>query len=235
MERRAKLVVSLTEAFLKRLKPEAERFDVYDADRPGLLVRVTPKGTKTFCLLYRAKTGQKERVTYGRWPGITVKRARELARIDLGKVGEGRSLASSRRAMRKEETLGDLWGKYLELHAKPHKRSWDTDERRWKAYLAGHAKERLGGITTVVVTRWLTAIATTSGKGAANRTRALLHTMFELGRKRWGLAMPNPVTDTARHPEKSKERRWPRRSTALSCGLADPREGVRCEPVRASG
>lgn len=206
MQRRAKVVVSLTESYLRRLKPKSERFEVYDSDRPGLLVRVTPVGSKTWCLLYRSKSGRMERVTYGKWPGITLKRARELARIDLGKVGEGKSIATSRRALRQEETLGDLWGKYLELHAKIHKRSWSTDERRWKCHLAIHARERLGGITTAAVTRWLTAIATTSGKGAANRTRALLHTMFEMGRKRWGLSMPNPVTDTARHPEKSKER-----------------------------
>lgn len=206
MLRRAKRLHNFTEPYLKRLKPEAERYEVYDTDRPRLLIRVTPKGTKTFGLSYRSKSGKMERVTYGKFPGIALKDARDLARVDMGKVGGGASPASARRGLRRDETLGDLWEKFLKLHAKPRKRSWRTDEKRWEFHLAVHAGERLGGITTAMVTRWLSKITATSGAGAANRVRALLHTMFEKGRKQWGLTVPNPVGDTARHPEKSKER-----------------------------
>ncbi|HNX49823.1 MAG TPA: Arm DNA-binding domain-containing protein, partial [Thermoanaerobaculaceae bacterium] len=173
MPRYAKRLHTFTEAYLTSLKPEAQRYEVYDTERPGLVIRVTPNGTKTFALYYWSKEGKKERVTYQKFPGLKLKDARDQAKIDTGEAAKGRSPAKARRALRGHETLGNLWEKFIELHAKPRKRSWETDERRWKKHLAAHASERLNSITTPMVERWLSRISAGSGMGASNRVRAL--------------------------------------------------------------
>ena len=102
--------------------------------------------------------------------------------------------------------LGELWKKFLELHAKPHKRSWPTDERRYTGHLERLADEPLKTFTTPYVSALLAEIAATSGPGAANRVRALGHKMFVWARKDEGLAVENPFADTARNDEHRKDR-----------------------------
>ncbi|MFI5143944.1 MAG: tyrosine-type recombinase/integrase, partial [Thermoanaerobaculales bacterium] len=142
----------------------------------------------------------------GSWPELSVEAARKAARTYMEKLANGASPSADRRRLREEETLSSLWKLFLDLHAKPRKRSWTTDERRWKRHLAQHGTKRLSAITTNEVTRWLSKIAVTSGQGAANRVRALLFTMFEKARREWGLNVPNPVRDTPRNPERKKDR-----------------------------
>lgn len=195
-----------TEALLTRLKPEAKRYEVHDRKVPGLRVRVTPNGHKSFCVVYRARGGAMERVTLGPFPALKLKGARDNAKGIVGRFAAGGNPADDRRQMRAESTLGELWEKFLALHAKPRKRSWETDQRRWKLHLSGHAGERARSFTTPKVAALLADVAASSGSGAANRVRALLFTMFEKGRKEWGLNVPNPVRDTPRNPEESRER-----------------------------
>jgi integrase len=195
-----------TEEYITGLKPESTRYEVHDHDQPGLRIRVTPSGHKSFCVVYRARGGDIERVTLGPYPALRLKKAREEARAIVGRFAVGKNPAEEKRQMREEATLGELWQKFLNLHAKPRKRSWETDERRWKLHLSSHADERLRSFTTPRVASLLAEVAAASGPGASNRVRALLFTMFEKGRKEWGLTVPNPVRDTARNPEKSRER-----------------------------
>jgi len=197
---------NLTEAYVRSLKPEAKRYEVYDRGQSGLLVRVTPTGAKSFGILHRVKGGPLERITVGRFPKVSVKLAREQAKAIVGQFATGKNPAEDRRHLKSEMTLEDLWAKFLKLHAKVRKRSWETDQRRWNNHLASHGQDRLSGITTAKVTQWLTDITAESGPITANRVRALLFTMFEKGRKEWGLPLPNPVQDTPRNPETSKER-----------------------------
>ena len=206
MTRVPKRSANLTEAYVKRLKPEAVEYEVHDIGTKGLRVRVTPAGAKSFTVRRRVRGGDVERVTLGSWPTVKVKAAQRRASTLGGRFSAGENPAADRRKLAAETTLAELWSLFLERHAKVRKRSWQTDERRWNCHLAKHGALRCSAITTPVVAKWLAQIATTSGTGAANRTRALLLTMFEKGRREWGLAMPNPVQDTPRNPEHPKSR-----------------------------
>ena len=44
---------ALTDKVLEALKPQAKRYEVHDTYCPGLSVRVTPEGKKTFTVKYR--------------------------------------------------------------------------------------------------------------------------------------------------------------------------------------
>jgi len=198
--------LTFTEARIRDLSPRAARFTVHDTEVRRLSVRVSPAGHKVFQVVRRERSGQFRRYKLGTWPEMTVDAARSEATIYLGDVERGKSPAADRKRLREEETLADLWQRFLVLHAKVRKRSWRTDERRWVKHLSKHGTTRLSNVTTDLVSRWLAEIATNSGKGSANRVRALLFTMFEKGRREWGLLLPNPVRDAPRNPEKKKSR-----------------------------
>lgn len=64
------------------------RVEIWDSEEPGLHVRVTPNGARSYAVRYRdAETGKKCRVTLGR--ALTVDEARKKARDTMGAVDKG--------------------------------------------------------------------------------------------------------------------------------------------------
>lgn len=81
-----------TDAFLRDLRVENGRKDrlVFDTACPGLGVRVTAKGTKTFVAQWTdPATRRKVRERLGVWGSITIDQARAAARARLGDVSKG--------------------------------------------------------------------------------------------------------------------------------------------------
>lgn len=83
--------VRLTKSQVERLPTPAtgQRF-LRDTELKGFLVRVTATGAKAFCLEKRIK-GRNVRKTIGRYPDMTVERARRQAHIWLGLLAEGKN------------------------------------------------------------------------------------------------------------------------------------------------
>ena len=70
----------LTDTGIRSYQPRAAQYAIGDAACPGLCLRVTPKGVKTFAFAYRNKgTGKVEWLTLGRYPDVPLARAREIA------------------------------------------------------------------------------------------------------------------------------------------------------------
>ena len=66
------------------LPAEGKRATYTDAKAPGLELRVTPKGTKTFtCQRWIRADSRPERVTLGRYPAMTIEQARRYAHADV--------------------------------------------------------------------------------------------------------------------------------------------------------
>lgn len=59
--------------------PKGKRTERFDALAPGLCLRVTDNGTKSWSVYYRLE-GKHKRMTIGGWPAVTVADARERAR-----------------------------------------------------------------------------------------------------------------------------------------------------------
>ena len=76
----------------------------YDIKTPGLELRITPTGTKSFTL-YRRIEGRPERITLGRFPQMTIDQARREASRLNGKVSEGQNPAGQKRSIRAEITF----------------------------------------------------------------------------------------------------------------------------------
>src|SRR5215813_13419487 len=70
----------LTDTGVRSYQPRAKQYAIGDAACPGLCIRITPKGIKTFAFAYRNKgTGKVAWLTLGRYPDMPLARARELA------------------------------------------------------------------------------------------------------------------------------------------------------------
>ena len=72
--------VKLTDTAIRSYQPRAAQYAVGDAACPGLCIRITPKGIKTFAFAYRDKgTGKVAWLTVGRYPDVPLTKAREVA------------------------------------------------------------------------------------------------------------------------------------------------------------
>ena len=62
-----------------------QRYEVGDSKTPGLSVRITPKGIKTY-VVFKRLNGKPKRITLGRSPDHTVDKARSKAKMIIGEM-----------------------------------------------------------------------------------------------------------------------------------------------------
>jgi integrase len=123
------------------------------------------------------------------------------------RIVKGEDPASDAADARKETAFGEFTVMYLERHAKPNKRSAWQDENTLRRYIPkGWNTRRLSDISRADVARLHARIGETHGHYAANRTLALLRTMFNLARM-WQLFKgDNPVQGIKQFKEQMRER-----------------------------
>ncbi len=151
-----------TAADVDRLPVTAKRYDAADTDVPGLRVRVTPNGVKTYSLLYRVKGERtKRRITLGTTRAIDLGEARKMARRHRVTAENGTDPADAHRAKRQaeqaakiaaaaERTVAELGVLYLAHCAVRDAESTRTNrESRWTRYVV----PALGHLTPATVTK----------------------------------------------------------------------------------
>ena len=153
--------------------------------------------------------------------------ARQLANDAVRQIAKGSDPAEQKRAARDAWTFGELAGEYLERHAKLKKKSWKEDERqlnadvlpRWKTLPAASIHRR-------DVRDLLDRLVDRGAMYAANRTRALISTIYNFGITR-EIVDQNPVVGVPRPAsEKSRERVLTEeeiRRVWEACGTQPPR------------
>lgn len=222
--------VKLTEAICKNATcpTDVTRISLADTRMPGLVLRVTPNGVKVF-YARRWFNGQPILVKLGGWPAITLEQARDLANAVNMKIASGVDPRAERQTVKAEMTLGELFQHYLEIHAKPHKRSWQQDVARYESTLKQWSRRKLSSIRQQDVAALharlgqkrmeaVPAVIGTDGKEVspahevevggtytANRTRALLSKMFSVA-KQAGYKGDNPAENVQKFPEQERER-----------------------------
>src|SRR5687768_11144037 len=88
-----------------------KRLELADDKVPGLALRVSTSGVKSWALRYRVGGGRKgrlRRLTLGVYPTIGLQRARRKALEALRSVDGGKDPAEDKQATRRGETVGDL-------------------------------------------------------------------------------------------------------------------------------
>ena len=164
-----------------RIVPEAQPVDWFDATTPGLALRVSPGGARTWYAFYR-KGRTTRRVKLGSWPALALARARILARQTRVRVEtDGADPAHERREARDVFTVGDLAKLYIEQHAKAHKTTWKDDQWRLDRYVLPAWKSRpVGEITRADVHALLDQITGDGKPIQANRVQALVSKLWNV-------------------------------------------------------
>ncbi|MDY0747956.1 integrase family protein [Paucibacter sp. R3-3] len=130
----------LTKTFVAALAcPESGDFTVYDAEQPGLALRLSP-GSKTW-IVRRKLRGQSFRHVLGRFPEMTLERARKEAKIAIGAFEQGkhptlereaRKAATNKEWLATRFTVGEMWTEYRKQprDAKPFSANTMRDFKR---------------------------------------------------------------------------------------------------------
>ncbi len=121
--------VRLTELHVKKAKPSSDRpqVDLWDVSLPGLSLRVTAKGTKTFSMKCRDAVGVERRVKLGRYPELSLADARKAALEAKVRIAKGEiptSVIEKRQAP--IITLAALTDEFLKRHAIKNRTAAET-------------------------------------------------------------------------------------------------------------
>lgn len=122
--------------------PETGRVFVRDTKVRGLAMLITATGSKS-AYIYRKWRGKPVKVFICKWPDLPVEQIRARGEEINSQLAKGEDPAGDRRQARQCLTLGELFAWYLENHARPHKRSWATDEWQFRRFLTSWAGRRL--------------------------------------------------------------------------------------------
>jgi integrase len=201
--------VKLTKRVVEGLEANpTKRIEMWDTEVTGFYVRVYPTGKKTYFLQFRNKNRVSRKVKIGVHGSITTELAREQAvKLSL-EIAGGRD--PSVKIVSKDDTvhtMAELGEKYLELHAKSNKapKCYKEDASILKnIILKKFANMTVESITTLDLQNLQTDLQKTTYR--ANRTRSLLHKMFNLAIK-WGWRFDNPVAGVSKYQE-YKRHRW---------------------------
>ena len=188
------------------LPTPGQRSVFHDAKAKGLQLRVTSSGIKTLSVRRRAKGGEVERVTLGRYPEMTIEQARRQASEINAAVEGGANPAQVKRAHKGEMTFGELYMEFLTRHAKIRKRSWADDEQRYRQYLEHPlGRKKLSAIDRQTIAALHASITRNGHPTVANRVLALVSSIYGRGIE-WGLVENNPARGIRRNPEQSRDR-----------------------------
>lgn len=185
--------VSMTDQWLKKLKPQEKQVDYFDTIVPGLGLRVGKTGKKTWVVMYRVKGHKKKhRLTLKKkYPQLTLKEAREEAKAILVKADQGEDPAGEKQERKRAPTFEDLSNEYLEKYA-IHKKSICEDRRIIAKDLIptwGHWKAK--DIKRRDILRLMDRIVDRGAPIQANRTLALIRKIYNWGISR-DLVKDNP-------------------------------------------
>ncbi len=120
---------------------------------PGLVLRVTRSGVKTFSFVGRAKgSGRLERVTLGKFRAVLPDEAKKKARQIAAQLARGESAAKAVRDKREELTLAELLTEYVAQSGAKHPEKMQS---LWRLHMAERwGNRKLSEVTFTAVAAW---------------------------------------------------------------------------------
>lgn len=194
----------LSDIFIKKLKPQARTFLIWDTYQRGLAAQVQATGHKSYKCIY-AFHGRPRWFTIGSTAAVGLADARKLASRIMFQVAEGKDPAAERRAERSKGTFEELATQYVEEHAKRRNRSWKQADALVRRHLIPKwAKLQAADISRSDVKAMMARIVAPI---VANQVLAAASAIFS-----WALAEEvggvkvNPCQRVGRNPARSRER-----------------------------
>jgi len=194
---------ALTDKTLAALKPEARRYEVHDLHCPGLSVRVSPEGRKTFSVKYRFGVKQK-RQTIGVYPRYTLAEAREKAMAALRQVDDGVDPQSRRRAP--DLQVEAVCRAFIEQYAKRNRQWREVERVLEREFIPRFGQKEIGEIHRADVLEVMDAAIARGAGYQANRNLAILRKLCNWTVER-GIIAVSPINGLKRpHKEQSRDR-----------------------------
>lgn len=189
-----------------------KRLYFYDSGQPSLSLCITPTGTKSFQFQAWDKTrGKSVTKTLGQYPGMALKEAQKKAAKLLSDVNTGIDIIEAAKSVKNEDSFAAIFYRWLEIHAKPHRKTWSEDLRRYKLYIEKPLGNRqLSWFAPDKIRKWhfeITKVEKKRGVGiitgtTANRALSLVSTVFN----RIVADRPNPCKGVKKFKENSRDR-----------------------------
>ncbi len=173
----------LTDAFVKNIAPPTSgRLDVVDETTPGLVLRVTVSGVKSWSIRYRPKGGAQLREGYGTYPQTSLGDARARAKAISAAAAIGRDLvaeeAAAAAARAEEEarakTLADVVADYIKAHVAKTRKA-DVTEKLFANHIVPKlGKKTVGELRRADVVELLDSLQAKGWGAQVNRVHAAL-------------------------------------------------------------
>lgn len=183
---------------------KGKRLEYQDTEQPGLRLRVSDTGAKSYMVLARVKGGALERVTIGRSDKITPEVARREAKQIVAKLAMGESYNATDRAKRGEVSFDDLFAIYIAGNTmRPRSKiEYEGLQRRYIAPTIG--KLKLPDITHKRIMDMHMGLSSTPT--AANRAVALVKAVFNWAKEHELWVGDNPAERVKKNKEVSRRR-----------------------------
>ncbi len=191
--------------------PADGKRDTYHFDGvPGLQLRVTSAGIKTFSVFKRVKGGRPERISLGRYPAMTPENAKREALKLIANLVNGVSGATAIRAGKQETTLGDLFKDFLE-NRRNRRGAYlsEASKRDYKSSFNLHLDKLKNRQLSGIKETDIGTIHTKLGKihpTRANRVVALMSSLYSYAQDRKLYVGDNPAKGIKKFPENSRDR-----------------------------
>ena len=197
---------TLTEAAIQRVRPPATgRKDYADAVVPGLALRVTSNGVKSFSMRTRLH-GRQIRVDCGRYGAVSLADARTKARAALAKVEQGEDPRITR-AERAPDTYDSVLEEYLTRQVRGRLRTAREVEQKFALHVTPRwGGRRIDAITRRDVIELVDAVADKGAPIAANRVLAMVRKFFNWCLERDILEATPAASVKAPSPETERDR-----------------------------
>lgn len=209
----------LTLPQIRKLKTPVSGYTEHSANSvPGLRIRVMSSGIKSWVFRYKL-AGKNNVITLGRVDALTIAEAETAAKTYRAQIALGHDPAQEQRdtkqqahdARSREDELNpefkDFAADFMERYSKKRKRTWQRDEYHINRHILPIIGTlRIQAIVRRDIVRVLNRMRDDNGATtSSNRVRSLLHKMFNWGIQQ-GLIEHNPVANTERLKEKSRDR-----------------------------
>lgn len=197
----------LTDPFVRNHKPVSKQIQYTDSKVPGLKLRITKNGAKSFSFRYYIN-GKEKRYSIGLYPQVKVGAARRIARSLHEKVMKGEDPQRERVKSRDDITIAELAEVFKEGHLPTLKPSTQHD---YKNRIDSVIVPAIGGIIAKKIEPddihdLLEEIAE-NAPIQSNRVRAIMSSMFSFAQRRRYVTI-NPVAGVPRLGKENQRNRY---------------------------
>lgn len=114
---------NLTDALVRSLKPGPKQYEIMDGIVPGLAIRISPGGKRTFILIARFPGGSRHptRRAIGTYPAIGIAAARKIGRNWSEQIAVGNNPTAKAEP---EATFSEVAQSFIHRYAKKNNKTW---------------------------------------------------------------------------------------------------------------